>query len=75
MEIYQNLGGDSNVIAYENGKDFIKVEFASGRFRVYRYSHSHSGISNVNQMQILASSGHGLNSFIKKYKIPYESKN
>ena len=30
MERYQNLGGNSGVVAYEIGQDFIRVQFSDG---------------------------------------------
>jgi hypothetical protein len=38
MHPYQNLSGDSGVVAYEIGKDFIKVEFVDGSTYLYNYS-------------------------------------
>jgi len=64
MEIYKNLGGNSNVSAYEIGSDRITVEF-KGNSRLYVYSYARAGRDNVEQMKTLARSGRGLNSFIK----------
>jgi hypothetical protein len=64
MERYQNLGGDSNVAAYENGPDFIRVQFADGA--VYLYTNTSAGSDNIEHMKQLAVAGHGLNSFISR---------
>lgn len=62
MERYKNLGGDSNVVAYEMGSDFIKVQFSDGS--TYTYDNQSAGSGNIERMKSLASSGQGLNSFI-----------
>jgi hypothetical protein len=62
MERYRNLGGDSNVVAYENGPDFIRVQFGDGS--IYLYTYASAGSHNIERMKQLASSGQGLNSFI-----------
>lgn len=69
MEKYQNLGGDSGVVSFEVGDDFIDVEFekpsASG-YRNYRYNYGSAGDWNVEEMKKLAQAGQGLNSFINE---------
>jgi len=62
MEKYMNLGGGSNVLGYEIGTDFIKVQFSSGN--PYVYTHASAGVQNVETMKALAKRGSGLNSFI-----------
>lgn len=62
MKRYKNLGGDSGVVAYEIGSDFIKVQFSDGS--VYRYTYASAGSHNIEHMKQLAENGHGLNSFI-----------
>lgn len=74
MQSYANLGGDSNIIAYENGDDYITVQFASGTNTFYKYTNSSAGSSVVSHMQELANSGQGLNSYISTEKPDYESK-
>lgn len=64
MERYKNLGGDSNVVAYEIGSDSIKVRFGDGS--IYTYTYQSAGQSNIEQMKTLAIAGHGLNSFINR---------
>jgi hypothetical protein len=65
MQRYKNLSGDSGVISYEIGKDFIKVQFADGS--IYLYNYSSPGEDEVEVMKTLATSGSGLTTFINKY--------
>lgn len=64
MERYKNLGGDSNVVAYEEGIDFIRVQFSDGA--IYLYTYASAGPSNIEHMKNLATSGQGLNAFINR---------
>lgn len=73
MESYKNLGGDSNVAAYEIGSDSIKVQFRDDT--LYTYTYQSAGQSNIEQMKSLAIAGQGLNSFINRVvKKSYASK-
>lgn len=65
MERYKNLGGDSGVVGYEIGSDFIKVKFKSGS-KVYVYDHDSAGQDKIDQMKNLAKKGTGLNAFINR---------
>jgi hypothetical protein len=70
---YRNLGGDSGVIAYELGEDFIIVRFRKGG--TYKYTYSSAGSNNIERMKGFAISGKGLNTFIDKHvKKKYASK-
>ncbi len=62
MERYRNLGGDSGVVAYESGPDFIRVQFSDGS--IYLYTEASAGSYNIETMKQLASNGQGLNAFI-----------
>ena len=62
MEPYKNLSGNSGVVAYETGPDFIKVQFSDGG--VYVYTVSSTGSHHIAQMKNLAKRGRGLSSFI-----------
>lgn len=64
MPIYKNIDGDSGILSYECGSDWIEVEFESGRSRFYRYTYASAGSVNVEEMKRLAEMGDGLNSFI-----------
>ncbi len=61
---YKNLSGDSGVIAYEIGDDFIWICFKGGSG--YRYSNSSVGSHNVEKMKGLAEQGRGLSTFISQ---------
>lgn len=64
MIIYDNLGGDSGVVAYEIGSNWIEVEFKRGRHRHYLYDYNSTGEIHVETMKKLAQMGSGLNSYI-----------
>lgn len=36
MERYRNLGGDSGVLSYEIGPDYLIVEFSDGPHKFYK---------------------------------------
>jgi len=62
MEAYKNLGGDSGVVAYEIGSDYIRVKFSDES--IYLYTNGSAGSHNIREMQRLARQGQGLNAFI-----------
>lgn len=62
MQRYSDRDRDSGVVAYENGDDFIRVQFSGGS--VYLYTYASSGQSNIERMKLLAVRGDGLNAFI-----------
>jgi hypothetical protein len=64
MQPYQNLGGESGILAYEIGPDSITVQFKDGHFRFYLYTYTSTGTSEVETMKRLAAKGAGLNSYI-----------
>jgi hypothetical protein len=64
MPMYRNLNGDSGIVAYEVGQDWIEVEFRQGRERFYTYTSASVGSGNLMTMKQLAERGSGLNSFI-----------
>lgn len=61
---YKNLGGNSGVVAYEYGDDYIRVGFKDGS--IYLYTYESAGSSNIEEMKRLAENGQGLSSFINK---------
>lgn len=65
MQIYRNIGGNSNIRAFSIGEDYIEVQFNGGL--LYRYSYEVTGIDRVEQMKRLAKDGCGLNSYINRY--------
>lgn len=63
MNNYSNRGGNSNVLGYELGDDFITVYFKRSS-KPYTYSHRSAGSQHVETMKELAQNGSGLNSYI-----------
>jgi hypothetical protein len=74
MQTYRDWDNDSNVVAYENGNDYIIVEFRGGIYKFYKYTVGSAGSHNISEMQRLANSGDGLNAFINDNKPGYEYK-
>jgi hypothetical protein len=64
MERYGNLGGNSGIVGYEIGADFVRVQFSTGS--VYLYTYDSAGSDNIEHMKQLARGGQGLNSFIQR---------
>jgi len=64
MEQYRNLAGDSGVVAYESGLDFIRVQFTSGE--TYLYTYESTGANAIEMMKTLAEQGRGLSTFISR---------
>ncbi len=67
MPAYLNLDGDSGVINYEYGDDWIEIEFEKGTNRFYTYNYASAGRDHIERMKILADSGDGLNAYVKKH--------
>lgn len=65
MHRYRDVRGDSGVVAYQPGPDFIKVQFKHGG--TYVYDHASTGKFHVERMKALAASGEGLSAFISKF--------
>jgi hypothetical protein len=63
MNNYANRGGNSNVLGYELGDDFITVYFKRST-RPYTYSYQSASPHHVETMKELAQNGSGLNSYI-----------
>ena len=64
MKPYGNLHGNSGVAAYEEGPDFIRVQFTSGS--IYLYTYESNGPEAVEIMKKLAREGRSLQRFINK---------
>ncbi len=64
LERYKNIDGDSGIVAYEIGDDFIWVQF-SDRSK-YKYTYASAGLDNIEKMKQLARAGDGLNAFINR---------
>lgn len=69
LKAYSNTDGRSSIEAYEDGEDFIRIEFNTGR--IYLYTEESCGETTVNIMKELAEEGRGLVSYINKYKPDY----
>lgn len=65
IKIYKDLDGDSGVVRYEYGSDFINVQFSTGA--IYSYTYQSAGESNIEKMKKLADKGNGLNAFINTH--------
>lgn len=65
MVPYLDIDGDSGVLSYEFGADYIDVQFKK-TLKIYRYSYNSAGKNNVDTMKELAQNGNGLNAFINK---------
>lgn len=64
MKSYKNLMGNSSVVSYESGVDFIHVVFCKGVYRNYLYDYKIPGKYHVDRMKILAEQGFGLGGYI-----------
>jgi hypothetical protein len=62
MEKYKNLAGNSRVVAYEIGRDHIKVRFRDDS--VFLYNYVCPGRQALEEMKTLALRGQGLFTFI-----------
>jgi hypothetical protein len=62
MKGYRNLDGDSGILAYDYGDEWIHIQFKHGR--TYEYLASTIGLSHLSAMQRLADSGRGLVTYI-----------
>lgn len=59
-----DIDGDSGVIGYEIGTDYIRVQFSTGA--IYLYTYASAGSHNIENMKGLARKGNGLNAYINK---------
>lgn len=66
MKKYGNTSGNSGVVAYDIGPDWIKIKFRSHDLP-YRYSYNKAGIKHVEKMKSLALKGKDLATYINKY--------
>lgn len=65
MQEYKNLGGNSGVVGYSIGDDYVEVKYIGGR--IYKYSYHSADVERVEKMKKLAMEGKGLNSYISQY--------
>jgi hypothetical protein len=62
MKRYGDIDGDSGILAYDYGDDWVKVQFKGGR--TYEYQASKIGPAHISTMKKLADRGDGLNAYI-----------
>jgi len=62
---YRNLSGNSGVVSYETGPDWIAVTFRGGT--TYLYDESEPGSEAVEKMKRLAAAGRGLSTYISQH--------
>ena len=67
MKRYGNQNGGSSVLFYEDGPDFIKVQFRGGNHDVYVYDYVVPGRNEVERMKMLAAAGSGLSTYISQH--------
>jgi hypothetical protein len=67
MKRYGNHSGRSGVAFFEDGPDFIKIQFAETASVVYVYDHVIPGSIEVEQMKALAAAGQGLSTYISQH--------
>ena len=65
MQRYNNLSGQSGVLAYEIGEGSITIEFVGGER--YLYTGHSAGAENIAKMQELARAGRGLSTFVSQH--------
>lgn len=64
-EAYGNRGGNSGVVAFQAGPDFIRVKFHDDC--IYLYTYASAGEANIERMKELAYAGQGLNGYINRH--------
>lgn len=69
---YEDVDGDSGVVAYQAGADHIWVRFESGT--EYQYTEATAGSDVIDEMKRLAAAGDGLNSYISRDGVTYAQK-
>ncbi|HXT16160.1 MAG TPA: hypothetical protein VN706_11060 [Gemmatimonadaceae bacterium] len=67
MKRYGNRSGHSGVAFFDDGPDFIKVQFGETDTVVYVYDHVIPGAADVARMKALAVAGRGLSSYISQH--------
>ena len=69
MKRYGNRHGNSGIAAYEEGDDFIRIQFTSGS--VYLYTYDSASEDDIEEMKELAREGEGLTRFINDFQPGY----
>jgi hypothetical protein len=61
---YENSGGNSGILGYLIGDDYVVVQFRGGADTFYKYTKSSAGEYEIGLMKELAEKGQGLNSYL-----------
>ena len=69
MRRYGNRHGNSGINAYEEGDDFIRIQFTSGS--IYLYTYDSADEDDIEEMKELAREGEGLTRFINEVQPGY----
>ncbi len=73
MTKYKNLSGESGIMSYELGSDFIRIQFQDKE--IYLYTENSTGAEHIAKMKELAEKGRGLNTYINQHvRSKYEKK-
>lgn len=67
MKRYGNHSGNSGVAFFDDGPNFIKVQFRESDDVVYVYDHVVPGAADVERMKALAAEGRGLSTYISQH--------
>ena len=65
MTKYKNLSGESGIMSYELGSDFIRIQFEDKE--IYLYTENSTGAEHIAKMKELAEKGRGLNTYINQH--------
>ena len=65
MQNYKNYHGNSGIVSFEIGNDFIKIQFKHSP-NVYVYTYNTPGSDHVEKMKILANDGRGLATYVSQ---------
>ena len=68
-ERYDSISGNTGVVAYDLGEDWIEVTFTNNR--EYLYTYASAGQAAVETMKELAQGGAGLSTFIAQHQPSY----
>lgn len=69
MFVYKNKGRNSGILSFRSGNHYIQILFHD--WSLYRYTTKSAGHDTIKEMQALARSGQGLNSYIYRKKPDY----
>ena len=64
MAHYKNSNGNSPVLEYEIGYDFIDIIYKDS---MYHFTYASAGKNNIEEMKSLAKQGYGLNSYLMRH--------